>query len=208
MPTWGWVVLGLACLAVLVLGALLVMSQQRTVRLRQRFGPEYDRTLRQTGRRRDAEIELRERELRRSKMSIRPLPEAARQRYEQDWRAVQALFVDDPAIAVTEADRLIQSVMRDKGYPVEDFDQRAEDLSVDHAGVIDNYREGHRLAVQSANRDGEGTEHLRRAMQHYRALFAELTGRPEGDGQDARQDIGSDQFPQGNDQDRHDRMVR
>ena len=91
----------------------------------------------------------------------------------ESWRVVQAQFVDDPRGAVASADSMIQSVMRDCGYPVEDFDQRASDLSVDHAHVAEHYREGHRLATESAHGD-DSTEDLRHAMQHYRALFEEL----------------------------------
>jgi hypothetical protein len=75
--------------------------------------------------------------------------------------------VDDPTGAVEEADGLIQSVMRERGYPMDDFEQRAADISVDHPDVVENYRQGHRL------RSGD-TEAQRQAMVHYRALFDEL----------------------------------
>lgn len=174
MPAWGWVVIGIACLLVVVLALVIGASQRRSRRLRSRFGPEYERTVRQTGSRRDAEGALREREARLSRMPIRPLSVQARESYEREWRVVQAKFVDDPVMAVIEADHLIQSVMRDRGYPVEDFERRAADLSVDHPQVVENYREGHRLAAASAGGEGAGTENLRQAMQHYRVLFDDL----------------------------------
>jgi hypothetical protein len=173
MPTWGWIIIGIACFVVVVLAVATVLSRRRTLRLQRRFGPEYDRAVQDTGRRREAEGQLAEREQRRSQMPIRPLTAAARERYDQEWQLTQSHFVDEPVLAVAEADRLIQSVMRDRGYPVEDFERRAADLSVDHPQVVANYREGQRLAAIAMNGQG-GTEELRQAMQCYRALFQEL----------------------------------
>ena len=176
MPAWGWVVLGVAILVVIILAVLLVRANRRTAALRSRFGPEYERTVTATGHKRQAEAELEERQERHSQFPIRALTPTARQRYKGDWRTVQSQFVDDPTGAVAGADRLIQSVMRERGYPVEDFDQRAEDLSVDHPDVVENYRQGHRLAIASDRHDEGSTEGLRQAMWHYRALFEELVG--------------------------------
>lgn len=197
MPTWGWVLIGVGALLLFTALILLALARVRTTRLRRRFGPEYDRTVRTAGGKRTAEATLREREQRRTDMSIRALSPADRSRYERDWEQLQGQFVDDPFMAVAGADRLIQSVMVDEGYPVEDFDLRAADLSVDHPRVVENYRRGHELAMASANREGAGTEDLRRAMQHYRSLFAELiapshqTSEPE--------DL-PDGYPQGGDE--------
>jgi len=101
------------------------------------------------------------------------LSPASRDRYLQSWESVQAQFVDDPRGAVAGADSLIQSVMADRGYPVDDFEQRAADVSVDHPRVVENYRHGHELARASAQ-GNDSTEDLRQAMRHYRALFDEL----------------------------------
>jgi hypothetical protein len=173
MPAWAWVVIVVA--AVVVVGAVAwkALRDHRSTTLRDRFGPEYDRTLQGTDSKRDAEADLAARAERRDKLEIRPLPAAARDRYVDDWSRVQARFVDDPEGAVRDADMLIQSVMRDRGYPIDDFEQRAADVSVDHPQVVENYREGHRLARASALGDGT-TEDLRQAMQHYRSLFEEL----------------------------------
>jgi hypothetical protein len=141
--------------------------------LHERFGPEYDRTVGTAESKREAEAELKAREERRQQLEVRPLSQAARGRYVETWRVVQAQFVDDPRAAVASADTLIQSVMAERGYPVEDFEQRAADVSVDHPRVVENYREGHRLAQASAN-GGDSTEDLRQAMRHYRALFDDL----------------------------------
>jgi hypothetical protein len=156
--------------AVIVVIAVVVwrsLVARRTRTLQDRFGPEYERTLDRTDGRKEAEAELAARAKRREELDIRPLTTAARERYLDEWRRVQTRFVDDPSGAVTEADSLIQSVMRERGYPVDDFEQRAADISVDHPHVVERYREGHRL------RRGD-TEAQRQAMVHYRGLFEEL----------------------------------
>jgi FtsZ-interacting cell division protein ZipA len=177
---------GLLIAIVIVVVLLLVLAffasrQRRSRRLRDRFGPEYERTVAQTGDRRAAESELREREERREKLRIVPLDAAARDRYVAAWHQTQARFVDEPAEAVREADRLITSVMRDRGYPIDDFEQRAADVSVDHPQVVDDYRAAH--AIAAANERSEAsTEDLRQAMVHYRSLFEDLLEvAPEGE---------------------------
>lgn len=173
MPSWVWVLIAIAVVAVLAVLLWQAVARRRTGRLQQQFGPEYDRTLGTSDSKRDAEAELQAREERRQQFEIRPLSQAARDRYLQNWQSVQAQFVDDPRGAVSGADSLIQSVMAERGYPVDDFEQRAADLSVDHPRVVDNYRSGHRLAQASAD-GADSTEDLRQAMQHYRELFDEL----------------------------------
>jgi len=172
MDAWVWIVIVAAVLALAVL-AWLVVRARRTSALKERFGPEYDRVTAGASNTREAEAELREREQRRSDFDIRPLDPGARERYREQWEAVQARFVDDPAGAVSEADVLIQSVMRERGYPVEDFDTRSADLSVDHPDVVENYRAAHGIATAHA-RGNAGTEELRQAVKHYRSLFEEL----------------------------------
>ena len=173
MPSWVWVLIAIAVVAVLAVVVWQAFARRRTGRLQQQFGPEYDRTLGTTDSKREAEAELQAREERRQQFEIRPLSQAARDRYLQSWQSVQTRFVDDPRGAVADADSLIQSVMAERGYPVDDFDQRAADLSVDHPQVVENYRHGHRLAQASAD-GNDSTEDLRQAMRHYRALFDEL----------------------------------
>jgi FtsZ-interacting cell division protein ZipA len=173
MVAWVWVVIAIAVVALLGVGAWQGLARRRSGRLQQRFGPEYNRLVNSAESKRDAESELQAREERRRRLDIQPLSEAACDRYLQNWQAVQAQFVDDPRAAVATADSLIQSAMAERGYPVEDFEQRANDISVDHPRVVENYREGHRLAQASAD-GNESTEDLRQAMRHYRALFDEL----------------------------------
>jgi hypothetical protein len=180
MPSWVWVLIAIAVVAVLAVVVWQALARRRTGRLQQQFGPEYDRTLGTAQSKRDAEAELQAREERRQQLEIRPLSHPARERYLQSWRNVQGQFVDDPRGAVANADSLTQSVMAERGYPVEDFEQRAADISVDYPQVVENYRYGHRLAQASANGSSDSTEDLRQAMRHYRALFDELL-EPAGD---------------------------
>ena len=166
----------IAILVVIVLLALLAVfagRQRRSRKLQDRFGPEYDRTVSQAGDRRAAEAELQERTERRAGFDIVPLEPEARARYLEAWRNTQAQFVDEPAEATREADRLITSVMRDRGYPVDDFEQRAADISVDHPQVVDDYRAAHAIAVRN-DRSEATTEDLRQALVHYRSLFEDL----------------------------------
>lgn len=173
MPSWVWVLIALVVVAVIAVVVWQALARRRTGRLQQQFGPEYERALGTTDSKQEAEAELQAREERRRQLEIRPLPQASRDRYLQNWQSVQAQFVDDPRGAVASADSLIQSVMAERGYPIEDFDQRAADISVDHPQVVENYRQGHRLAQASAE-GSDSTEDLRQAMRHYRALFDEL----------------------------------
>jgi hypothetical protein len=173
MPTWAWIVVAVAVVLVLVGAAWVATIAARRRSLQRRFGPEYERTVADAPSRREAEAELREREQRREELEIRPLADAERRRYLRELDRVQADFVDDPGAAVSEADTLIQRVMRDRGYPVEDFEQRAADLSVDHPDVVEHYRAAHAVALRHT-RDEADTEQLRQALVHYRALFDEL----------------------------------
>ena len=173
MDSWIWIVIALVAIVVVAGIVWSAVSSRRRARLQEGFGPEYDRVVEDAPSRREAESELREREERRAEFDIRPLPAASRDRYARSWEAAQARFVDDPEGAVGEADGLIQSVMRERGYPVDDFDQRSADLSVDHPDVVEHYREGHALATNATDGD-ERTDAHRQAMVHYRVLFEEL----------------------------------
>ena len=173
MPGWVWVLIAIGVVLVVALIAWNAYKARKRRRLQDRFGSEYDRAVADAPNRREAESELSEREKRRQELQIKPLAPESRDRYASRWHNTQAQFVDDPEQAVGEADRLIQEVMRERGYPVEDFDQRASDLSVDHPEVITNYRAAHDIA-RANDRGKATTEDLRTAMVHYRALFVEL----------------------------------
>ena len=173
MSTWAWIAVVVIVLLVVGLVAWALARRQRTTKLRSGFGPEYDRTVDRVGDRSAAEADLLDRERRHDELDLRPLGPAARKSFLDQWRATQASFVDDPASAVGEADRLIQQAMRERGYPVEDFDDRAALVSVDHPLVVERYRRAH--AVADANVQGTAsTESLRQAIQDYRALFVEI----------------------------------
>jgi len=161
-------------IVVVVLALAWILGRQmRSARLRKQFGPEYERAVSDSGNRQAAERDLEDRRTRRQKLEIVPLEVRARDRYLEQWHLVQARFVDSPTEATRSADRLINEVMRERGYPVEDFDQRAADISVDHPQVVDDYRAAH--AVAEANERSEATtEDLRQALVHYRSLFEDL----------------------------------
>lgn len=156
--------------------ALLYFRKRRkstTANLRQKFGPEYDRAVLAHGSDRKAEAKLADREQRVEKLNIRELDAIEHDRYSKQWAAVQSRFVDSPKGAVAEADDLVSSLMKTRGYPVSDFDQRAADISVDHPRVVENYRSAHEIALR-VGKDHASTEDLRTAMLHYRSLFDEL----------------------------------
>jgi hypothetical protein len=184
--TTGLLVALIVIVVVVLALAWFVGRQMRTARLRKQFGPEYERSVSDSGSRQAAERELEERRTRREKLEIVPLDAGARDRYLEQWHLIQARFVDSPPEATRSADRLINEVMRERGYPVEDFDQRAADISVDHPQVVDDYRAAH--AVAEANERSEATtEDLRQALVHYRSLFEELLEVDEP-GEPARRD--------------------
>lgn len=173
MDPWVWIGIAIAAAAVVAIVVLAVTRRRLTAKLQEAFGPEYDRIVAEAPSRREADAELLERESRHAELDLQPLSREARGRYLRDWDAAQARFVDDPERAVGEADALIQGVMRERGYPVEDFEQRAADLSVEHGDVVQNYRAAHAISRRSVH-GVAATEDLRQAMVHYRTLFAVL----------------------------------
>lgn len=181
MGTVVGIVIAVIVIAVIVAVALFAVQRRNAERertstqLRDQFGPEYDRAVQEYGSADTAESMLRSRQERVQKLDIRPLAESERTQFADSWQTVQAQFVDDPPGAVGDADGLVRQVMEARGYPVGDFEQQASNVSVDHPEVVENYRAAHRIAV--AQQGGEaGTEDLRQAMVHYRALFQDLLG--------------------------------
>ena len=171
----GLLIVVVIAVVIVALLAVVVARRRRSQGLQTRFGPEYPRTVARAGDRRAAESQLAEREQRHHQLDIVELEPAARARYLEAWRAAQGRFVDDPATATREADTLVTKVLGDRGYPVADFEQQADDISVDHPDVVENYRAAQVLAL--ANDQGlASTEDLRQAFVHYRSLFAELLG--------------------------------
>jgi hypothetical protein len=175
MPAWAWILILVVAVVVIAAIAWSISRKRRRDGLREQFGPEYERTVNERESRRAAESELQDRRERREQLDIRPLTPAAQSRYAADWRNVQGRFVDDPGNAVRGAQSLVLAMLKERGYPMDDFEQRAADISVDHPVVVDNYRSAYRISRM--NDDGSaGTEDLRQAMVHYRTLFEELLG--------------------------------
>jgi hypothetical protein len=164
----------IALVAIVLVGIWIwIASRRRSQRLQEHFGPEYDRMVETDGDRRKVESELAAREKRRSTLDIRPLDPETRDEFARRWRDTQARFVDDPGPAVHEADGLVAEVMKTRGYPMDDFQQREADVSVDHPQVVEHYRAAHGISL--AYEHGQAsTEDLRQAMVHYRSLFQDL----------------------------------
>jgi len=186
MSTVLWIVIVIVAVAAAVAITAVVIQRRHREELRHRFGPEYDRVVADRGDRSTAEKELTERARRRDSLDIRPLTEAERDRYAGEWEAVQTDFVEQPTQAAERADALIMDVMRTRGYPVEDFDARADLLTADHPAVVTRYREAEALRQEARANTGENTEVLRTALIRYRALFNELLGSVDAHGTDPR----------------------
>lgn len=175
MSTVAIVILVVVLLAVLFAAGWYFGGMARSRRLRNRFGSEYDRSLESAENRRVAERELAEREKRHAQFDLRPLSVATRARYIEEWTRVQERFVDDPNQALADADELVHTVMRERGYPTGGFDQEAADLSVEHGHVVGHFRDAHQIR----GRAGGDTEQLRTALVHYREMFRSLVGSVE-----------------------------
>ncbi|MEU0531141.1 hypothetical protein [Amycolatopsis tolypomycina] len=204
MPTW--LIVLIVVVAVAVLGAViwLVTQEMQRKRLQQRFGPEYDRTVAEKDSPRAAQRELAERERRHKELDIRPLSASARERYAREWAQVQEKFVDQPSDAVADAEQLLNSLMAERGYPTEDYEQQVADLSVRHAKTLEHYRAAH---TTQQKRDGASTEDLRDAMVRYRTVFEDLLTDGADDERHHDRDHDHDHGRNGHDHD-HDRADR
>lgn len=186
MSTTALLILVLIIVAIAV-GVVLYLQRRRSDSLRAQFGPEYQHAVKQFGDERKAEAELAAREKRVRSFNIRQLTPQERSAFANSWRRAQARFVDEPAEAAADADVLVKELMQARGYPMGDFEQRAADISVDHANMVRNYRAARAIALR--NREGKATtEDIRRAMVHYRSLFDELL---ETKREEARRELSS-----------------
>ncbi|MEU4635275.1 MULTISPECIES: hypothetical protein [Micromonospora] len=168
------IVIVIVVLVIAALAAFAVVASRRRA-LRERFGPEYDRVVAEQDSRGAAERELRERERRHAELELTPLSPESRARYAAAWEELQVRFVDSPAETVGEADELVSRLIAERGYPTGDFSDQIAHLSVEHARTLTHYRDAHE--IRQRNERGEaGTEDLRQALVHYRALFADLLG--------------------------------
>jgi FtsZ-interacting cell division protein ZipA len=180
MATWAWILIAVGIVIIVALLVAIVMRQRRTTMLRQRFGPEYDRTVQDRDDRRAAEADLRDRQKQRDRLDIRPLAEPARARFAAEWRELQERFVDQPSNAVVAADDLVYRVMSERGYPMDDFETQAKLISVDHPSVVENYRFAHAVCERAQSQQAT-TEDLRAALLRYRSLFEDLLQSADAD---------------------------
>jgi hypothetical protein len=167
-----WLII-VAVVVVLVVGAVAYL-QKRSAALKDRFGPEYEHVVEERGDRRTAEAELRGRAKRHDALELHDLTPETRDRYADEWQAVQAGFVDDPTRTVAEADALVAQVMRDRGYPIDEWEERYEMVSVDHPELAENYRVAHAIHERGTADTDVSLDDLREAFQRYRSLFDEL----------------------------------
>jgi hypothetical protein len=174
-----WLVIAAVVVVAIAAVAWVYAQRQRRVRLRSHFGPEYERAVREAGSPGKAEALLAERTKRVRDLKIHRLSHEQAETFAGEWKRIQAMFVDDPDGAVAAADRLVIEVMTARGYPIEDFETRAADLSVEHPRVVANYRIARALAVRRS-RGEAGTEELRQAVVNYRSLFDDLLKTEEG----------------------------
>ncbi len=170
---WTVVALVTVALVIAVVALMRHRARERSAMLQRRFGPEYDRTVEQLGGPAEAERELAARARRVEHFRFHDLTAADQARFTRTWNEIQQSFVNDPAVAVTTANELINEVMRARGYPTLSFEQRVADLSVEHPTVIQHYRAAHELSG-SVHNGAVDTERLRQALVHYRMLFTDL----------------------------------
>ena len=184
MDTTSIVLVIVVAVAVMAIVALIIWSvrRRRTQELQDRFGSEYERVATERGDQRAAESELRARERRVDTYELRDLDPDTRQRYSMEWQRIQARFVDSPGLAVQQADELSARVMRDRGYPVDDatFADREADLSVQHSGIVGDYRAAHAISIANDHSQAS-TEDLREAMVHYLTVFEDVLGTLSGE---------------------------
>lgn len=174
MEPWMWIVIAVAVIVIVAL-VVLVLMRGTSRRLKKQFGPEYDRTVERLDSKEAAHEELERRAERHESYQLRSLDDAERDRYVQRWRQLQRLFVKEPANGLLEADNLLTDLLHDVGYPTGSFDQQAADLSVEHADVTTDYRNG-RAVVRDVHHGRAGTEEIRQALLHYRAVFERVAG--------------------------------
>lgn len=174
MNTIWWVVIAAAAIVLIALVISAFAQSRRRAGLRDHYGPEYDRTVGSVGSRRKAERELTERERKHESLDIRPLSEADRGRYSEDWERAERRFVDDPELAAREADSIVKSVLQERGYPSDDFDAQAAAISVDHPQLVQRYRHGHEMVRANGSDAKHRTENLRQAMVDFRMVVEEL----------------------------------
>ncbi len=156
----------------IILGPIFA-RRKRSQRFHDKFGSEYDHTVKTMGNQKKAQTEMDERQKHVETLNIHPLSVSERDRYLADWNAIQTKFIDQPGQATVEADHLIMVVMQMRAYPVSDFEQRAADISISYPALVSNYRAAREIAIKNEHHLAN-TEELRQALIYYRSLFDEL----------------------------------
>lgn len=104
---------------------------------------------------------------------LRALPDESKRRYAEVWHAIEARFIEEPGTAIQEADQNAVDLLRERGARLDGEREAPRDL---------------RLAREVALADeGEnGTESMRKAMLHYKAIFMDALGETARDRADSR----------------------
>ncbi|WP_329063749.1 hypothetical protein [Amycolatopsis sp. NBC_01480] len=208
MPTWLIVVIVVVAVVVIAAVAWLVLQETQRKRLQRKFGPEYTRAVEENESPRAAQRDLADRERRHQELDIHPLSPSTRERYAQRWALIQEKFVDQPAGAVDEADEVLVSLMAERGYPTEGYDQQLSDLSVRHSSTLKHYRAAHETHTRHAE-TALSTEELRDAMVHYRTVFEDLltdgADRPHGTDREQAAVRGGNRHEAGNERSNNER---
>ncbi len=156
-----------------VIMGLILARRKRSQQFHDKYGPDYDRTVKTMGNEKKAQTEMDERQKHVETLNIRPLSASERDHYLAEWNTIQAKFIDQPGQATVEADHLIQQVMQMRAYPISDFEQRAADISINYPDLVSNYRAAREIALKNGLHQAD-TEELRQALVYYRSLFDEL----------------------------------
>jgi len=96
----------------------------------------------------------------RRRPQLRSLAPESRERYINEWDAIETKFVDSPEQAVREAEALVMSVLRERGHPLTERDLPAD------------VQRAHKLGYSSRDK----TEGMRQALLHYRAVVEKMVG--------------------------------
>ena len=169
-------VLILTITAIPLLAAVTAVTvvEKRRYAIRKRFGPEFARLLLERSSRKAAYSEARRRMRARADLQTSPLSPDDLEYYTRSWDVVQDDFAEHPVPALAAADRLVRSVLHDRGYP-SDPDTQFALLSVAHGAALARYRDARRaLAEAQENPNSASKEDLRPAMSSCGRLLDEL----------------------------------
>jgi hypothetical protein len=175
MDTWEWIVLGVAIAVAVILVLTIARIRWRRSRLKKRFGTEYHRAVADEGRG-AGESHLAEIESEHDTLELHDLPPMTRERYLDEWRQAELRFVSDPRDAVRAAERIVERVLHERGYPESEGNGQhlVALVSVDHPDVAERFRHG-RALIESA--EAERTENLRKAMLDFRSVLEDVLSR-------------------------------